>query len=511
LAKILASPQLETSPSLCRFLKFVVEETLAGRGGLLKEYSLGAEVFTRGDAFDPRMDPIVRVQARNLRARLAQYYSGPGADDPILIELPKRTYVPVFHFRTAEAPPGEQSGEPPREVVAETGVTPASSAAAVAVSDSVPAATPSSPASTAAAPRQARPGRRLAQGTAAIVLLALSGAVFWQARPHDLPRRTTHVPDPVAQDLYTRGRFVMDHQTEQSLRESIDLFQQAVDKDPGFAAAYAGMADSYNVLAQYGYIAPSEGMQQARQAANRALAIDPHLAEAHVSLAAVMEAYDWDWGGAEREYKKALELNPWLSWAHLWYGMFLRDQGRLPEALPELRRAAQLEPYSVMTNINLAHAFMLQGDFASAEQAALHAAQAAPEFVTAHVMLSNAYRMQARNADSDAALARAVERSDDNPHALSLLTSALARRGRADEARRLKAKLDELSRKRYVSPYDSGLASLVLGEEDQALAMFQEAYRQRSSGLIFLRDAKFDSSEKAAQFHSLIQKMHFAG
>jgi Flp pilus assembly protein TadD len=191
--------------------------------------------------------------------------------------------------------------------------------------------------------------------------------------------------------------------------------------------------------------------------------------------------------------------------------MFLRDQGRLAEAMPELRRAAQLEPFSVMTNINFAHALMLQGDFAAAEQAALHAAQVAPEFVTAHVILSNAYRMQARNADSDAALARALEGADDNPHALSLLTSALARRGRSAEARKLMSQLNELSRRRYVSPYDVGLASLVLGDEDRALQMFQEAYRQRSSGLIFLRDAKFDSSQKAAEFHSLIEKMHFAG
>ena len=96
-------------------------------------------------------------------------------------------------------------------------------------------------------------------------------------------------------------------------------------------------------------------------------------------------------------------------------------------------------------------------------------------------------------------------------HCRSPITSALARRGRAEEAKRLRARLDELSRKRYVSPYDSGLASLVLGEEDKALAMFEEAYRQRSSGLIFLKNAKFDSFEKAAQFHSLIEKMHFAG
>src|SRR5436189_5838132 len=99
LERIVSSPQLESSPSLCRFLRYVVEGRLAGRGGQIKEYSLGAEVFTRGDDFDPRIDPIVRVQARNLRARMAKYYEGPGATEPITIDLPKRTYVPVFSLR----------------------------------------------------------------------------------------------------------------------------------------------------------------------------------------------------------------------------------------------------------------------------------------------------------------------------------------------------------------------------------------------------------------------------
>ena len=105
LERILASPPLESSPSLCRFLRYVVEETLAGRSCCLKEYSLGVVAFERGENFDPRIDPIVRVQARNLRGRLGQYYAGPGANDPILIELPKRTYVPVFH-----CPRGREAG-----------------------------------------------------------------------------------------------------------------------------------------------------------------------------------------------------------------------------------------------------------------------------------------------------------------------------------------------------------------------------------------------------------------
>src|SRR5436190_19541046 len=116
LERIVTSPQLGSSPSLCRFLRFVVEETLAGRGGIIKEYSLGAEVFNRGDNFDPRIDPIVRVQARNLRARMAKYYEGPGASEAILIDLPKRTYVPVFAWK-----PPSDAAPSPEEVLAKAG------------------------------------------------------------------------------------------------------------------------------------------------------------------------------------------------------------------------------------------------------------------------------------------------------------------------------------------------------------------------------------------------------
>lgn len=142
LERILKSRPLESSPSLCRFLRYAVEETLAGRSGSLKEYSLGVVAFERGEEFDPRLDPIVRVQARNLRVRLSRYYAGPGANDPILIELPKRTYVPVFRYR-AEAQPEPE----PVPVAAEAAETPT---------------TPSEPASP---PRWSRCARRRRPGT----------------------------------------------------------------------------------------------------------------------------------------------------------------------------------------------------------------------------------------------------------------------------------------------------------------------------------------------------------
>src|SRR3954453_9822962 len=219
LQRIVTSPQLESSPSLCRFLRYVVEETLAGRGGMIKEYSLGAEVFTRGDDFDPRIDPIVRVQARTLRARMAKYYEGPGAGDPIIIDLPKRTYVPEFTTRELGVP----LATPPIEIEAEP--VPAEATAPIVNAPPV-----------VGAPRQTR--RTTARVVAAGILVALAGAALsWSVgQPH-----RQHDPDPIAQEQYIRGRFLMDRHNEKALRKSVASFERAIAKDAHFAAAYAGM------------------------------------------------------------------------------------------------------------------------------------------------------------------------------------------------------------------------------------------------------------------------------
>lgn len=507
LERILNHPPLESSPSLCRFLRYVVQETLAGRGGQLKEYSLGAEVFDRGDQFDPRMDPIVRVQARNLRTRLAQYYAGPGASDPIIIDLPKRTYVPVFASRAAGA-------AEPAAAVPESDVVLLPNA--VTIPNAVPQAdTASDPGALAvrdvASLHPAPQHKKAATVLTAAVLITFAGfATVSQMRPHE-DARQVHQPNPQAQDLYIRGRYIMDRQTEPSLRESIGCFEQAIASDPKFAAAYAGIADAYNVLAQYGYMPPGEGMQKARSAADRAIELDPLSAEGHVSLAAIIEAYDWNWAAAEREYRRALQLNPWLPAAHLWYGMFLRDQGRIEEAMPELRRAAQMEPFSVLTSLNLAQGLMAEGNYRSAEQEARHAVERAPDLVTAHIMLAQAHRAQAQNADSEAALERAAQSAGDNPHGVAMLARVYGRIGRRDESLALLHHLEELAKQRYVSPYDLGIVLLALGDEDGALVQLNEAYRQRSSGLIFLREARFKGLQRAPEFHSLVEKMRFAG
>jgi tetratricopeptide (TPR) repeat protein len=493
LERLVSSAQLESSPSLCRFLRFVVEETLAGRGGQIKEYSLGAEVFNRGDDFDPRIDPIVRVQARNLRARMVRYYQGPGATEAVVIDLPKRTYVPVFSLQGTLAPEiGQEHSAAPADASEVAAAAPPSIAEPLTPSPESPPAAKKNP---------------LRVVAAAIAVAVAGGALSWPIRPVHSQRRE---PDPVAQEQYIRGRFLMDRHNENALRASVACFERAVAQDPRFAAAYAGMADAYNMLSQYGFVLPAEGMEKARAAARHALELNPNLAEAHVSLAAVIEAYDWKWADAEREYRRALQLNPELPSAHLWYGMFLRDQGRLDEALPELRHAAQLAPVSEMTSLNLAYALMAKGSYSSALDQAELAAELNPSSVSTQLLLANAYRCLARKTEAEAALARAEQAAGDNPHGLSALVGAYARNGANEKGALLRRRLEELARQRYVSPFDLATVSLVMGDEDRALALFEEAYRQRSSGMIFLRERNFANLRQKEQFHQLVEKMHFA-
>jgi tetratricopeptide (TPR) repeat protein len=493
LERILKSAPLISSPSLCRFLRYIVEETLAGRASEIKEYPLGVRVFDRGEDFNPRLDPIVRVQARNLRARITRYYQGPGADDPIRIELPKGTYVPVFHH--LEAAPVEEALTAGAEAPA-----------AVAIPSSVMPAPP--PRSPVAEIRQGlRP--RFLLATVALVVILAGIAVLWITRTYAAARRVD--ADSVAEDLLIRGRYSLDRQTEGALREGILSFEQAAARSPKFASAYAALADGYNLLSQFGYIAPREGMEKARTAALKSLELNPRLAEGHVALAAVIEAYDWDWAAAEREYRKALQLSPGLPSAHLWYGMFLRDQGRLKEALPELRRAAQLEPYSVVASINLAYGLLWEGNYPAALEQAKRAVELAPDLPTASLIVAHAARAALHTAESDAALERARLASIGNPHALALVACELARLGRHEESMRVVRELEALSRQRYVSPFDLGKVSLVLGDGDQALNLFEEAFRQRSSGMIFLRNANDGCVRDLPRFRSLIEKMHFQG
>jgi tetratricopeptide (TPR) repeat protein len=474
---MVSRPPLASSPTLCRLLRFLVEETLAGRSAEINEYNLGIRIFNRSADFNPRTDPIVRVQTHYLRARLAQYYAGAGAQDPMVIELPARTYVPRYPQPALNEEPLPESP---------------------ALPDAVALPEPAD-----AEPRRtSRSAVAMASG-ALLVILAAVALLGDSGHPRDLRQ----APDAVAQDLYSHGRYLLDRQTEPALRQSVDCFRQATARDPRFAAAFAGLADALDMLVQSGYIPPRDGMEEARRAAQRALVLDPRLAEGYVALAAISEAYDWDFKKAESEYRHAIELNPELPAAHLWYGMFLRDQNRLPEALPELRKAEELEPLSALASENLAYALHMAGDSAAALEMAQRAAELNPDVAIPALLLANLYRSRSEMGDAEATLEEALRLSEGDAHALSALACLYMKLGRREESVGILQQMEQLATTRYVSPFDLGNVALTLGDEDRAATWMEEAYRERSTGMVFLCREKSEGIMNSPRLRSLVQKI----
>jgi len=303
----------------------------------------------------------------------------------------------------------------------------------------------------------------------------------------------------------------MDMQTEKPLREAAASFQQAINRAPGFAEAYAGLSEAQNMLAQFGYADPREAMEKARDAARKALELNPNAAEGHIAMAAILEAYDWDWAGAEREYRRALNLSPDLESGHLWYGMFLRDQGRLKEAMPQLRRASQLAPRSSLAAVNLAYGLLAEGNTTAALEQARRAHELAPELASATLALLHASRAAGQTTEIESILAQALKTAAGDPHSMSVLASELARQGKREQSQKLFDEIEALANTRYVSPFDRGKVSMALGDGNRAMNLLEEAFRQRSSGMVFLRQSAAACVRSDPRFQTLLDKMHFKG
>ncbi len=303
LERILVSERFIASPRSCHFLRFIIENTLAGRATELKESVIGLEVFERGSSFDPRNDSVVRVEARRLRAKLADYYRLHGADDAVVIDLPKGGYVPQFRY-----------------------------------------------ASQAPGPRPRGRSRFLISIPVAIVLL-LTGAAWWVFRhPKQEPSANLE-----ASELYGRGRFMSQQRGDEHLAQSIVLFSQAIQRDPQFAAAHAALAETSATLAfRQGTAASASSLQErAREEARTALKLDPGRSEAWGTLGALAAFHDWDWKTAEAAFAKGLKLNPRDAGVHRWYALGLLSQGRFDQAHEHVRHAYSSSPTSFALEIDL--------------------------------------------------------------------------------------------------------------------------------------------------------------
>jgi serine/threonine protein kinase/Tfp pilus assembly protein PilF len=307
---------------------------------------------------------------------------------------------------------------------------------------------------------------------------------------------------------YMRGRYWWSRRGPEATGRSIQFFQRAIEKDPNFALAYSGLADAYSNQGTSASAAPMDVFPQAREAALRALQIDDSLAEAHASLAWVMALYDWDWTGAEREFRRAIALNPNYATAHQWYGIVLWNTGRLDEAMAEERRALELDPLSTIINRNLGDVLLFQRKYDEAIEQYGRTLEIDPSFNSAINNRALAYIQRGMFAEAIAEYQKAAGPGDGPTQGLAY---AYARAGRRAEAERMLARLQALSNERYVTAMTSARVYAGLGQNDKAFEWLEMAYADHSiSAQTFgiKVDPAFDPLRAEPRFADLLRRIN---
>lgn len=320
------------------------------------------------------------------------------------------------------------------------------------------------------------------------------------------PRYTTH---PKAYQLYLKGRFFWNKRTPAGLGSAIEYFNQAISIDPSYAPAYAGLADSHALLSGYHVISPAEGFAKARAAAQTALQKDDTLAEAHVSLAFVSFGYDKDWGTAEKEYRRAIELNPNYATAHHWYAEFLSASGRHAEAEIEITRALEIDPLSAIINTDAGKLLCFSRRYDAAIRQLQRTLELEPDFIPAHRFLGVAYEQKRLYREALAELHRAGEISRNDPAIIAVLGHIHGSSGNRLEAERLLRQLQDLARSQYVSPHDLALIHIGLEEMDLAFASLKKAADDHIGRLVFINvDPLFAPLRSDARYTELLQQIN---
>jgi TolB-like protein/Tfp pilus assembly protein PilF len=564
LERILSSREFRESQRMCRFLRFVVERALNGEASTLKEYLIGVEVFDRREGYDPRVDPIVRVEARRLRSKLKTYYSGAGNLDPVVIELPTGTYSPIIRGIEAAQPAPVAAITASRDrtiaVLPFTNLTldPESEYFSDGLTEElthvltkVPGLQVVSWTSTAqmkgAAPDPAavaeqlaadvfvRGSVRAARGRMRIMaqlVEAPRGLVLWsesfdrqiedifaiqdeiataiahalQLRLIDKPRSE---PSLEVYDLYLRGRYHWNSRSPEGLQQSVECFRQAIALDPGYALAHAGLADAWTILIDYGALAPSD-IDRAEEAALKAIELDPTLAEPFATLAMIRSIH-WKWSEVEQLYQRSLALNPNYSTAHHWLGIdYLAIHGWFPEALTELEIAARLDPLSAIIMEGRAMLFMMWGRFAES--------QAAYEALCRRVpgspkLLAGLGRLHIQMGQYDRAcdlLENAHAKDPNTPSVLGALGMAHALADRSEAARERLRCLEALALTRYVPATSRAMVHVGLGEHARALDWLEKAAAQFTPSLMMLGvHPAYDPLRSEPRFRALIERAGF--
>jgi serine/threonine protein kinase/tetratricopeptide (TPR) repeat protein len=317
-----------------------------------------------------------------------------------------------------------------------------------------------------------------------------------------------YTENPEAYQAYLKGRYYWNKRTEVGLKKGIEYFQQAVDLDPAYALAYTGLADSYGLLPFSSATPTSEVGQKARAAAARAIELDPNLAEAHSSLADVMELYDWDFSGSEREFQRAIELNPNYATAHHWYADLLDYLGRPEEAKREILRAHQLDPLSLIISHTVGGILLDGRDYDQAIEQFKKTLEIDPNFPVTHQYLALAYGRSGKYEDAIIEMNKAIALAGRRPVYVANLGYIHALSGRTAEANKMLEELMGRAKTEYVSPYDIASVYAGLGDREKALAWLEKAVQERDLAIISLKvDLYWDRLRDDARFADLLRRV----
>jgi serine/threonine-protein kinase len=561
LNRILASKTFAQVDRLKRFLSFIVEEAVAGHAGDLKEYVVGMQVFGKEPGFDPRTDPIVRVQARRLRARLVRYYREEGQADDLIVDLPKGGYSPSFRRREGAAPvkaslaatlarrntvdvrcfadrsPGARLGyfcDGLRDEIVHALTTLRALRVLAWRGDDDGADRRDAALVIDGSVRESGDGVRVTTS----LIDGGSGHYLW-SEALDLPladplpaqeavaravaaRLQSEIVDTgsppgdrrssenlAARNLYLQGRYHLNQRTEEGLQKAVEFFEKALGEDAQFALAHSGLSDAYGLLAHYGVLGPADVWANAASSAASAVMLDGHSAEAHTSLAHVRSTQDWDWAGAEREFQHAIELNPRYPTAHHWYAMScLVPIGRLTDALAQVQVAQSLDPVSSIISRDVAVVHLYRRDFDAALDQCDQTIELNPHFAPAYLTLGLIQEQRQDFDEAEAAFVRAVNLAPHSPRMHAALARTLALSGRPDPARDALRRLHQQATSRYVSPFEYVAVYFALGDASKGFTWLARACDDRCFELLSLKvDPRFESLRDEPRFHAAVSRV----
>jgi TolB-like protein/Tfp pilus assembly protein PilF len=547
LDKILRSRVFRRSNRIGRFLRYLATRSLNAEAGSPKEYALGIEVFDRRADYDPRLDPIVRVEARRLRAKLAQYYETEGTLDGLRLVMQSRGYNLQFL-------PNEERPEP-TIAVARAAAMSGSFAVLPLVSldqdvksrlfaEGLTDELAFQLSATAGLNVLARTstfqfkdhcadvreigaelgadyiveGSLRREGRCARVLVQMvhvpSGVRLWSGGYEEkiasvltaqksLAQKIVMDFTPALRDapvlhgrsscgdmrsvsaLYRKGRRYLDHRTERGIRRSIEYFQEAIAADSRSALAYAGLADGYSLAARYQVFPPRESWIKARNAAMDAIRIDSTLAEAHAALAFIQLHQSRDWRAAEREFRAAIQLNPNYAPARRWYGWCLAASGRADLAIVNFRRALEMDSLAPNANVDLALALYFSRSYGECISQCERALALTPDFYRAHQLLGLCYLQTGNYEGAVDRFQAAIDAAGRNTRMLALMAHAYAATGNTNGVAQLCSEVQVLPAGK-VSAMDLCLLYSAAGDLDRAFEYLECAFAEGSGELIWL-------------------------